>query len=136
MQDDLDYGVLVNGAILVGWVEGLYSVQFVVRFAFFGLNTRVSFTFFAVFSSLLSILSSSLIYSLLTRIYLSLFLLASHTAAYGIFVNSFKALAHDINATTGKAGVISILAFNNLSKKADTPVVLWIFFGRQYFVCC
>ncbi|PPQ64102.1 hypothetical protein CVT24_008919 [Panaeolus cyanescens] len=47
-----------------------------------------------------------------------------------IFPTRFRAFAHGISAAAGKAGaIISALAFNTLSKKVGTPVVLWIFFG-------
>jgi PHS family inorganic phosphate transporter-like MFS transporter len=49
-----------------------------------------------------------------------------------LFPTRFRAFAHGISAASGKAGaIISALAFNSLSKKVGTPVVLWIFFG-----CC
>jgi PHS family inorganic phosphate transporter-like MFS transporter len=49
-----------------------------------------------------------------------------------LFPTRFKAFAHGISAASGKAGaIISALAFNTLSQKVGTPVVLWIFFG-----CC
>ncbi|TFL02662.1 major facilitator superfamily domain-containing protein [Pterulicium gracile] len=49
-----------------------------------------------------------------------------------VFPTRFKAFAHGISAAAGKAGaIISALAFNSLSKKVGTPVILWIFFG-----CC
>ncbi|KAF5310044.1 hypothetical protein D9619_010128 [Psilocybe cf. subviscida] len=47
-----------------------------------------------------------------------------------VFPTRFKAFAHGISAASGKAGaIISALAFNSLSDKVGTPVVLWIFFG-------
>jgi PHS family inorganic phosphate transporter-like MFS transporter len=47
-----------------------------------------------------------------------------------VFPTRFKAFAHGISAAAGKAGaIISALAFNSLSDKVGTPVVLWIFFG-------
>ncbi|KAF9045115.1 phosphate transporter [Panaeolus papilionaceus] len=47
-----------------------------------------------------------------------------------VFPTRFRAFAHGISAASGKAGaIISALAFNTLSKKVGTPVVLWIFFG-------
>jgi PHS family inorganic phosphate transporter-like MFS transporter len=49
-----------------------------------------------------------------------------------VFPTKFRASAHGISAAAGKAGaIISALAFNSLSKKVGTPIVLWIFFG-----CC
>nr|CAI94747.1 phosphate transporter [Hebeloma cylindrosporum] len=49
-----------------------------------------------------------------------------------VFPTRFRATAHGISAAAGKAGaIISALAFNTLSKKVGTPVILWIFFG-----CC
>nr|AKO22759.1 phosphate transporter [Leucocortinarius bulbiger] len=49
-----------------------------------------------------------------------------------LFPTRFRATAHGISAASGKAGaIISALAFNTLSKKVGTPVVLWIFFA-----CC
>ncbi|KAH7100420.1 inorganic phosphate transporter [Auriculariales sp. MPI-PUGE-AT-0066] len=47
-----------------------------------------------------------------------------------VFPTKFRSTAHGISAASGKCGaIISSLAFNVLSKKAGTPVVLWIFFG-------
>jgi PHS family inorganic phosphate transporter-like MFS transporter len=49
-----------------------------------------------------------------------------------VFPTKFKAFAHGMSAAAGKAGaIISALAFNSLSKKVGTPVILWIFVG-----CC
>jgi len=49
-----------------------------------------------------------------------------------LFPTRFRAFAHGISAAAGKSGaIISALAFNALSKKVGTPIVLWIFFG-----CC
>jgi PHS family inorganic phosphate transporter-like MFS transporter len=49
-----------------------------------------------------------------------------------VFPTRFRASAHGLSAASGKAGaIISSLAFNSLSKKVGTPVVLWIFFA-----CC
>ncbi|KLO16414.1 inorganic phosphate transporter [Schizopora paradoxa] len=49
-----------------------------------------------------------------------------------VFPTRFRAFAHGMSAASGKAGaIVSALAFNALSKKVGTPVVLWIFFG-----CC
>lgn len=49
-----------------------------------------------------------------------------------VFPTRFRATAHGISAASGKAGaIISALAFNTLSTKVGTPVVLWIFFA-----CC
>jgi len=49
-----------------------------------------------------------------------------------VFPTKYKAFAHGISAASGKAGaIISALAFNILSQKVGTPIVLWIFFG-----CC
>lgn len=49
-----------------------------------------------------------------------------------VFPTRFRAFAHGISAACGKVGaIISALAFNTLSKKVGTPVVMWIFFG-----CC
>ncbi|PPQ74721.1 hypothetical protein CVT24_003917 [Panaeolus cyanescens] len=47
-----------------------------------------------------------------------------------VFPTRFRAFAHGISAASGKAGaIISALAFNTLSKKVGTPIILWIFFG-------
>ncbi|KAI0793234.1 major facilitator superfamily domain-containing protein [Abortiporus biennis] len=49
-----------------------------------------------------------------------------------LFPTKFRATAHGLSAASGKAGaILSALAFNALTKKVGTPVVLWIFFG-----CC
>lgn len=49
-----------------------------------------------------------------------------------VFPTRFRAFAHGISAACGKVGaIISALAFNTLSQKVGTPVVLWIFFA-----CC
>jgi len=49
-----------------------------------------------------------------------------------VFPTRFRAFAHGMSAASGKAGaILSALAFNSLSEKVGTPVVLWIFFG-----CC
>jgi len=49
-----------------------------------------------------------------------------------LFPTRFKGFAHGISAASGKAGaIISALAFNALSEKVGTPIVLWIFFA-----CC
>jgi len=49
-----------------------------------------------------------------------------------VFPTRFRAFAHGMSAASGKCGaILSALAFNSLSKKVGTPVVLWIFFG-----CC
>ena len=46
--------------------------------------------------------------------------------SYVVFPTRFRAFAHGISAACGKAGaIVSALAFNTLSKKVGTPVVLW-----------
>ena len=46
-----------------------------------------------------------------------------------VFPTRFRGFAHGISAACGKAGaIISALAFNVLSEKAGTPVVLWSVF--------
>jgi PHS family inorganic phosphate transporter-like MFS transporter len=48
-----------------------------------------------------------------------------------LFPTRFRAFAHGISAAAGKSGaIISALAFNALSKKVGTPIVLW----SMYFV--
>jgi PHS family inorganic phosphate transporter-like MFS transporter len=43
-----------------------------------------------------------------------------------LFPTRFRAFAHGISAASGKAGAItSALAFNSLSKKVGTPIILW-----------
>jgi len=43
-----------------------------------------------------------------------------------VFPTRFRASAHGISAAGGKVGaIISALAFNTLSKKVGTPIVLW-----------
>jgi len=43
-----------------------------------------------------------------------------------VFPTRFRATAHGISAAAGKAGaIISALAFNTLSKKVGTPIILW-----------
>ncbi|XP_006457672.1 hypothetical protein AGABI2DRAFT_196266 [Agaricus bisporus var. bisporus H97] len=47
-----------------------------------------------------------------------------------VFPTRYRAFAHGFSAACGKCGaIISALAFNTLSKKVGTPVVLWIFFA-------
>lgn len=43
-----------------------------------------------------------------------------------VFPTRYRAFAHGISAASGKAGaILSALAFNSLSKKVGTPVILW-----------
>lgn len=43
-----------------------------------------------------------------------------------VFPTRYRAFAHGFSAACGKCGaIISALAFNTLSKKVGTPVVLW-----------
>ncbi|KAF4567161.1 hypothetical protein EYR36_010778 [Pleurotus pulmonarius] len=47
-----------------------------------------------------------------------------------LFPSRYRAFAHGISAASGRCGaIISSLVFNQLSKSAGTPVILWIFFA-------
>ena len=67
-----------------------------------------------------------------------------------LFPTRYRAFAHGISAAAGKAGaIISALAFNTLSEKVGTPIVLWstfflafsalrpdVVYFVVFFACC